>query len=415
MLHLHNPTIKAYQFDGEFGLEKESLRVNENGHFAKTRHPFENDQNIVKDFAENQTEINTEIHKSAHGAIKELEKHQERLINVLKDQQEYLWRFSNPPYIENEEDIPIAIYSDSLISKYHYRQYLSHKYGRYLMTFSGIHVNFSFGQRLLDEAFQHDSHTNFQDYKNNLYLHIAKGLIEYGWILVTLMAASPIVDGSYFEQGVEGQSIFTGMASLRCSELGYWNEFIPILDYSSLPNYVESIQKYLNKGLLSAASELYYPIRLKPAGVNRLDQLLKNGVNHIELRMYDLNPFAPSGVDEMDLLFAQRLILYLADLPPFTLNEVDQVRSIQNFKKAARYDLDQTHISSADNTSLSVREAALNLLDQIKEFFDDDESISIIDFQRQKLIDDQKRYAARVKEIYGTQFQEKALALAKKR
>ena len=62
---------------------------------------------------------------------------------------ERLWVLGNPPYIENEKDIPVALFEGENVSKTAYRDYLSDKYGRYKMTFSGIHVNFSFSEELL--------------------------------------------------------------------------------------------------------------------------------------------------------------------------------------------------------------------------------------------------------------------------
>lgn len=57
MLHIENAYIKNHILDGNFGLEKESLRVLENGTFSHTLHPLPEDEHIVKDFCENQTEI----------------------------------------------------------------------------------------------------------------------------------------------------------------------------------------------------------------------------------------------------------------------------------------------------------------------------------------------------------------------
>ena len=77
--------------------------------------------------------------------------------------------------------------------------------------------------------------------------------------------------------------------------MGYWNEFAPIFDYSSVNAHADNIQKYVDRGLLKAPSELYYPIRLKPRGDNSLEALRRYGVDHIELRMFDLNPLAEVG------------------------------------------------------------------------------------------------------------------------
>ena len=50
------------------------------------------------------------------------------------------------------------------------KMYLSDKYGRYRMTFSGIYVNFSFSEELLRRSFRLDGGDSFQKYEDTLYL-----------------------------------------------------------------------------------------------------------------------------------------------------------------------------------------------------------------------------------------------------
>ena len=92
-------------------------------------------------------------------------------------------------------------------------------------------------------------------------------------------------------------------------------------------------------GVLRAPSELYYPVRLKPRGKNTLDNLRSGGVSHIELRMFDLNPLAFSGVAVRDVKFAQLLLIYLAAGPAVRAYKNAQIMAVRNFKSAARYDL----------------------------------------------------------------------------
>ena len=51
MLDIRNPEIRPYAFDGNFGLEREALRVTGAGRMAQTPHPFPPDHpRIVRDF-----------------------------------------------------------------------------------------------------------------------------------------------------------------------------------------------------------------------------------------------------------------------------------------------------------------------------------------------------------------------------
>lgn len=259
MLYANIPEVKELLLKGEFGLEKESLRIDEDGYMSHSPHPFPGDDHIVRDFCENQTEVNTSVFKSAQEAVEALGKYDAQIQKKLAElpHKEYLWPFSNPPYIRNEDDIPVAQFYGENASKTDYRYYLSDRYGRYKMTFSGIHVNFSFDEELLKRSFKYSEETDFEAYKDQLYVNLAKKMAVYGWILVAVTAASPLLDVSYVEKGRQGVEVFNGMGSVRCSETGYWNYFTPIFDYTNIKAYADSIQSYVDEGLLGYTPELY--------------------------------------------------------------------------------------------------------------------------------------------------------------
>ena len=325
MLHVENKIVRDLLLKGNIGLEKESLRVDQNGHMAHTPHPFDlTEEHIVRDFCENQTEINTPVCHSAKEACESLKYYYQKIQRRLKDlpEPELLWPFSNPPYIRDEEDIPVARFEGAKAFKTVYREYLSDRYGRYKMTYSGIHFNFSFAEELLRADYELEREEgekkSFEAYKDQVYLNLAEHAASYGWLITAVTAASPLQDSSFVEKGVYDKDVFLGMASVRCSELGYWNPFTPVFDYSSVSGYVKSIQDYVDEGLLRAPSELYFPIRLKPRGENNLQTLLERGIDHIELRMFDLNPLDSVGVDERDIFFAQLFLIWLAAKPKGT-------------------------------------------------------------------------------------------------
>lgn len=432
MLHIENNNVKKHILEGNFGLEKESLRVLENGTFAHTPHPFPEDEHIVKDFCENQTEINTAVHSSPEEAVEELTFHNERIYEKLQSLpvKEYLWPFSNPPYIENERDIPVAVFEGVQASKSAYRDYLSEKYGRYKMAFCGIHVNYSFSEDLLRADYELQNQLSgksnngiekrrydFQDYKNQVYLNLAEKLALYGWILVAATAASPVLDSSFVEKGIYDRDVFSGMASVRCSEMGYWNEFTPVLHYENIDAYAKSIRSYVDKGLLKAPSELYYPIRLKPKGENNLERLQSLGVDHIELRMFDLNPLAESGVDERDLVFAQLLMVWLASTPEGNFSQKDQINAVQNFKNAARYDLKTVKIVTPEGESRSVAHTALTVIKKMQDFYEETglDVKAVLDYQYEKFVDAGNRYAWKIRKQFSDGFVKKALVYAKER
>lgn len=419
VLHADHPKIRELLLQGNFGLERESLRIDEDGFLAHTSDPFPNEKHIVRDFCENQVEINTSVMKNAAEAVQALAEYDRIIQKKLKHlpKREYLWPFSNPPYIRNEEDIPVARFYGGQADKTAYREYLSDRYGRYKMAFSGIHVNYSFDEKLLREDFALSGEADFNEYRNQLYVVLAEKAAAYGWLLVAITAASPLMDSSFVEKGKFDADTFNGMASTRCSELGYWNYFAPIFDYTNIRAYADSIQQYVNDGLLRFPTELYYPIRLKPRGQNKLSTLREQGVDHIELRMFDLNPLVPSGIEERDLTFAQLFLVWLASTPRESFTTKDQVQAVQNFKNAAHYDLKTVKIVPPNGEVSSVANAALGVLDRMEEFYQGypEQIQEVLAFQREKFLDGDNRYAWKIRREYDGGFVRKGLELARQR
>lgn len=416
MFHIENDKIKELLFAGYFGLEKEGLRVTLSGNMSGTKHPF-NHPKIGRDFCENQTEIITAVYPSAEEAVGELYDLTAEIENVLADlpQQELLWPFSNPPYILRESDIPVARFDGEDAYKTDYRNHLSERYGRYKMTLCGVHMNYSFADALLQADYALSGETDFVKYKNDLYLHLARGMMEYGWILTAVSAASPLFDGSYMGKGEPGESVFDETASPRCSEYGYWNQFSPVFRFEDIKSYADSIRRYVDEGKILAARELYYPIRLKPKGDYDIERLSREGVDHIELRMFDVNPLKDCGVEIMDIRFAALLLIYIACIKAEPITEADQERAIRNFKSAALYDLQSAKIVSHKGEESSASDAGKRVIRMMRDFYKDlsEEADSILDFQERKFTDPQYRYARIIREKYAHGYVEEGLERAK--
>ena len=367
-------------FTGNFGLERETLRVDECGRLAQTPHPFGDDEHITRDFCENQIELITPVCSSIDEALEEMKKLDDRVSEALSKNHERLWIYSNPPYIESEDEIPIAGFTGEYSSKRNYRVQLERKYGKRLMLLSGVHYNYSFDDEWLRERI--GNVPDHQAVVNRLYLRLYKQLMCHSWLLVLLSASSPYYDKSFDGDGQDGV-VLSSYASIRNGERGYWNHFIPILDHSDFDAFCNSINTYIEKGMLSTVSELYLPIRIKPRGLNSLENLAENGADHIELRMFDLDPGAPLGIDGEMLKFTHLFIYYLLELPDFDLTEELQQEALQEYKNAALLDISEGMLHEADK-----------LLSKIKEYYNDsEEALMIIDKQIKKLHSDrEKRY-----------------------
>ena len=394
ILDINNNAVRKYLSQAEFGIERESLRVSADGKLAQTPHPFESHKNIDRDFCENQVEFISDVFNKPEQVNEQLLELQRFVNGKLRQNRELLWCFSNPPRISGEEEIPVAEYTGSLRNKSVYRRYLAQKYGKIKMLFSGIHLNFSFTQELVEAAFEQSGKLDFTDFKNDLYLKLAARLTQYAWLVVYLTAASPVSDDTVGTQS----NIYS---SIRCSEKGYWNYFTPILDYSDLQSYVDSIRKYINDGNLRSISELYYPVRIKPRGANSPEALVQNGINHIELRVIDVNPLTPTGIFTEDMKFIHLLMLYLVSLPEHEFTGMEQIKAVSDIKAAAVF----------GNEDIKYR--AEKVLDDIKNFAwkNFPEYSAVIEYQIRKT-QSGNSYAEIVSSRFGSDYMNKGIALA---
>ncbi len=372
-------------FCGNFGLERETLRVDKHGTLAQTAHPFADNKYLDRDFCENQLELITPICQSSDALMESLSSLDKFAKSELQKNGEYLWMNSNPPLVKDASEIPMAVYSGAMAFKHDYRKHLESRYGKRLMLYSGIHFNFSFADTSAEN-------------NDSVYFRLSKQVFRYSWLLVLLTAASPVCDKSLCGRGESG-TFFDGYASYRNSEKGYWNRFIPILDYTDLGSYVNSINEYIKNGALFSAGELYLPVRLKSAGQNSPEALLSRGVNHIELRMFDLNPLSPVGIFKSDIDFAHYFLLYLKNLPDFEFTPELQIAAVNNHKAASRYKLSDIRINS-----YSAEDAAMGLLTDMEEYFKAYPNIlENISLQKKKITEN-RRYCVRVYDMLSDDY-----------
>lgn len=266
----------------------------------------------------------------------------------------------------------------------------------------------------MKKCYSESGQKDFITFKNEIYLHLAKNSVINGWLINVLFSASPLLDGSFLKKGEKGKTDFLSMASVRCSELGYWNHFIPFLDYSSVDAYVKSIEKYIDNGLISSQTELYYPVRLKSKGENNLQRLKAEGIDHIEIRNIDLNPFAFGGITLEDLKFLQVFTVYNICTPAEEMTEKRQVSCVQNFKNSANYDLNNSFIMTESGETENVYTASLKLLEKMKKYFisQNIDVSEVMNFQKNKLLNNE-RYAQKVFDMFSDGFTEKGLEFIK--
>jgi glutamate--cysteine ligase len=336
------------------GIEKESLRVRPDGALADDPHPQGlgsalSHPHITTDFSESQLELITGVHTGVEACLDELTRIHQVVYSHIGD--EMLWCASMPCGLPADNAIPIGRYGSSNVgrAKTVYRTGLSHRYGRRMQTISGIHYNFSLPS-LADP--------------NVEYFSLIRNFRRHSWLLLYLFGASPAACASFVEGRKHelaelrpGTMYRPGATSLRMGPLGYQSDAQASLavSYNCLDSYGASLQDALTRPyppyeaigirepgasgdgvesyrqlattLLQIENEFYGTIRPKRVirqGERPLHALRERGVEYVEVRLMDLNPFEPVGIDAATIRLLDVFLLHclLGDSPDDTPQEI---------------------------------------------------------------------------------------------
>jgi glutamate--cysteine ligase len=343
------------------GIEKESLRAQPEGDLALTPHPKAlgsalTHPSITTDYSESQLELITGAHARIEDCIDELVQTHQFVYRVLRDQgDEMLWASSMPCGLPTDETIPLARYGSSNVgrAKSVYRMGLGHRYGRRMQTISGIHYNWSLPGVSSEE-----------------YFSLIRNFRRHAFLLLYLFGASPALCPSFVQgrdhglQTLNSQALYLPYAtSLRMGRLGYQSDAQSTLavSYNGLEGYAASLQEALtrpyptyetlgvvNPGgdynqlsttLLQIENEFYGTIRPKrtifPAE-RPLHALRERGVEYVEVRLMDLDPFEPIGINAQTMRFLDVFLLHclLSESPPDSPDEIHDLKYNQHHTAA---------------------------------------------------------------------------------
>lgn len=327
----------------EWGLEKESQRIDADGKLALSPHPAAfgdklTHPRITTDFAESQLELITPPLCGTREALASLAAIHDEVDAGLGG--ELLWPLSMPPVLPPEEAIPIARYGPSPEGRAReaYREDLAARYGKKMQMICGLHVNFSYGTDLLALVgeLRHPGKTR-EEQRDALYFAAARNFLRYRWLLIYLFGASPTADPTYdpvvnrelevIEAHCPACSSLVERygrhaTSLRVSRYGYANSFRKpaMVSFNSRADYVASFKRLLESELRTE-SEWYSPIRLKSdaaKGESQLAAMERCGVKYMEVRLLDLDPYERIGIsaEQLDFLHLYLLFCLLHDSPP---------------------------------------------------------------------------------------------------
>ena len=366
-------SLKTHQENGFFdnlkilrGIERESLRVTQDGKISQNNHP-ENlgspltSKDITTDFAEALVELITPTFES----VEELFEHLSLLHKFLYSEmeEEILWNFSMPCAFQSEQEIKIAEYgkTNSGMLKHIYRKGLRLRYGSIMQCVSGIHFNFS----LSEDSWGPLTRSPDKSFINQKYLGAIRNIKRNFWFLLERLGASPVAHESYLLDRKHSltkhgkNDLFLPFAtSLRMSDVGYQSSMQNALkiNYNNLDEFINAIIKgiktpvknfediglldekgalqQISTGILQIENELYDTVRPKRSGPSgsRPATLLKNkGIEYLELRGIDINPFIPEGIDENKIKILDIFIIHslISESPHVSDKEIEEIRANQ--------------------------------------------------------------------------------------
>ena len=310
---------------GSFGIEWESLRAKGDGELSLTPHPEVfgdklTNPLVTTDFSESQIEIITPTFYTIDEAFDTFSLISDIVNSSLKED-EYLWFQSIPCILPYCDKIPIAKYSEDGESSQKYREDLAKKYGVKKQMISGVHFNFSFSEDLLKKVQAiYGNDLDFKEFKNNVYLRVARNYLRYCWLIIYLTGCSIGSHKTFSNDCIHlmdaqddyGSYYSTKGPSFRNASCGYKNLIELYPSYNSIDEFTRDIEGFIDDGDLSQAKELYTQIRLKPKNPKDLLNSLKNdGIEYIEVRTLDINPFYKCGLVKHDMKFLHLFLIYM--------------------------------------------------------------------------------------------------------
>lgn len=400
---------------GSFGIERETLRVTKKGDLALTKHPRAfgskiSNPYITTDFSESQIELITpplSTVDEAHNFLTALYD-----MTVLELDNEYLWPQSMPCNIPEEDKIPVAEYAIEDDYKgenaSNYRKHLLKKYGGKKQLISGIHFNFSFNENLIKDLYKlTEDKREYRDFRDHIYLKVVRNYLRYRWLLIYLLGGTAVMHESFGDKCLiqlnkinEGSFSNEGAISYRNSECGYKNPIDLYPNYNSVKEYVESVNKFIDDKVIDSHKELYTQIRLKAYdNDNFLDSLLAEGINYLEMRSIDINPFDKAGISKEDLNFIVSFLIYLL---------VKEESGFENWQEEAQYNQNIIALYGQkdvalykDGEEVSKNKWAVDILEEMKEILkvlsiDKDR---VMDNMISRVKDPSLTYAAKISEI----------------
>lgn len=429
--------------DGLRGIEKESLRVTRDGMIALTPHPRVlgsalTHPSLTTDYSEALLELITPAEPDASLTLERLDELHRLVYASLGD--EMLWNDSMPGLLPADDEIPIADYGTSNIGRLKtvYRRGLAYRYGRTMQCIAGIHYNYSLHEEVWRRLHAEEGSTaTLVDYQSERYLALIRNYRRTSWLLMYLFGASPALDARFLRgrpntlESFDADTLYRPYStSLRMSDLGYSNTTAQAAlqaDYNTLQGYLDALSKavsepyppyeaigthrdgewiQINTNVLQIENEFYSTIRPKRvtySGERPLHALASRGVQYIEVRCLDIDPFEPTGISLETARFLDEYLLTCAldASPAFDGDAYKEANA--NFGSVTMEGRKPGLALSRDGSPVAMQAWADEVMAKVEivgrrldEIRGDNAHVRAIAVQREKLADPERTPSARV-------------------
>jgi len=361
------------------GIERETLRVDRAGRLARTPHPVAlgsalTHPQITTDYAEALLEFITPAENDIGLTLHKLDAIHRFAYARLGD--EMLWSESMPCELPSEEEIDIAWYGTSNIGmlKHVYRRGLALRYGKAMQCIAGIHYNYSLPEQMwqlfsANEGVPEERRRPLRDFQSESYIATIRNFRRYSWLLMYLFGASPALSTGFLRgrahklETLSADTLYLPYAtSLRMSDLGYQNDAQSGLTphENSLESYVGTLMDAVNRpyepyqalgtkkdgewiqlstNVLQIENEYYSTIRPKRVirtGERPVQALCKRGVQYIEVRCLDVDPFEPIGISLETGRFMDAFLLFCALEESPSIDQAESAIHARNFGRTVK-------------------------------------------------------------------------------
>jgi glutamate--cysteine ligase len=260
-----------------------------------------------------------------------------------------------------------------------------------MQSTAGIHFNFSFSESAI---------SSIGCEKTDLYLGTCRNFLRIFPMILRLMGCSPIAHKSFLkgrsiniEKLNEEDCYLPKSTSMRVSRLGYYSEeqdenfitFNTLEDYlGTIKNYINTpnskfkdisldLKQQVNNGTIQMESELYNHIRPKgiiSKNIRAYSQLKESGIEYLEIRSIDLNPYSDTGITVEDIQFLELVSLYCALSDSPLIDDIESSHIKENIRRSSESGQNCNFICSFNGKKgeESAKKLTADFLDKLRVF-----------------------------------------------